>query len=61
MLNNNISTEGARQGISSYSCGRCESKQSIHGIINVTGNASDHNNNYARNYINNLWIIMEGD
>ena len=57
MLNNGIQTEGARQGISSYSCGRCEVKQENHGINNITGNASEHGGNYSRDYVDNLWFF----
>lgn len=39
---------------------RCESKQSKHGITNITGNASDLGDKYTRRYVNSLWMLGEG-
>ena len=58
MLDNNIPIEDARQGISSYSCGECASKQERHNMLNITGNASEHNEKYIRDYVDNLWILV---
>ena len=61
MLDNNIPIEDARQGISSYSCGECASKQERHNMLNITGNASEHNEKYIRDYVDNLWILDKGE
>ena len=43
-----ISTQGVKQASSHYSCHSCEGIQKERGIINITGNASDHNNIQVR-------------
>ena len=60
MLDNDISTEGARQSVSHYSCIDCEAKQEKHDIINITGNASDNNGIISRGYVNNLYTLKDG-
>ena len=48
MLDNGIKTTNAKQAISHYSCDDCVNKQRKHSIINITGNASNHNGKISR-------------
>ena len=57
--NNDISTEGAKQFSSHYSCDSCQSQQRSNGVLNYTGYASDHNNVQKR--IDYKSILLNGD
>lgn len=52
---NGMETQGLRQATTSYSCGSCANKQIVNGVNNITGNATDHNDTYKRDKMDNLW------
>jgi len=56
MLSNDIPTQDAKQGTSSYSCESCVDKQKKHGVTNITGEASKHEK-LSRSYVDDLWVL----